>query len=578
MDPPTRFLKALYEDKPPELYLLIWTLPEKRSYWFKEISEAVRQIHALPPNTDVYFGVGLSAEDYGPNRRCKPEQVAAIPGLWADIDIAHDLHNKNKKLPRNEAEAREFLKGLRLQPQMIVHSGHGLQCYWRLKELWVFENEAERQGATEFCNGWAKQLKEEAAAAGYNFDTVHDLSRVMRVPGTNNCKDPDNIIVVELLEVEETRQFDFEKPRFEDPALPEEEKEKKEESKPKYTAGSLKLKPGAEPPHDKLMALLCNEPKFRRSWERTRKDMRDPSASGYDLSLALFTVRALWTDQEIVNLLIASRRYHSDNLKLREDYYARTIAKARQMVEKSETGDALGDLAEQARDDEQTRKERLDQLEAHLGMPIRRVLRYVSNPPFYHIVLRDNVWIPLGKIENLVEQRPFRNRVADWMPHVVKTMKPAIWNHVASNLRKLCEDVEVGEEASLKGRVRNWMRIYIDDHPPQDDLEDAIANRYPLKRGDKIAIFADSFRRWIRMAHHENIDARELASYLRSNDCVPHKLPFRRDGKSTSYAIYWVPESLFEVVGDNGEAEKMEDPLVIIEDETVEDDAEQSGK
>ena len=32
-----RFLEALFAGKPDELYLLLWTLPEKRSHWFQNI-------------------------------------------------------------------------------------------------------------------------------------------------------------------------------------------------------------------------------------------------------------------------------------------------------------------------------------------------------------------------------------------------------------------------------------------------------------------------------------------------------------------------------------------------------------
>jgi hypothetical protein len=77
--------------------------------------------------------------------------------------------------------------------------------------------------------------------------------------------------------------------------------------------------------------MLCEvEPKFKLSWERKRKDFEDQSASSYDLSLANFAAAAGWTDQEIANLMIASRRKHGDELKLRQDYYVGTIAKARQ--------------------------------------------------------------------------------------------------------------------------------------------------------------------------------------------------------------------------------------------------------
>lgn len=37
---PHEFLEQLWADKPSDLYLLIWTLQDKRSRWFQKIEEA----------------------------------------------------------------------------------------------------------------------------------------------------------------------------------------------------------------------------------------------------------------------------------------------------------------------------------------------------------------------------------------------------------------------------------------------------------------------------------------------------------------------------------------------------------
>ena len=66
------------------------------------------------------------------------------------------------------------------------------------------------------------------------------------------------------------------------------------------------------------------------SCERQRTDLPDSSASGYDQSLANFAANAGWSDQEIVNLLIAHRRTFGDDLNLNNPQkYQRTIATAR---------------------------------------------------------------------------------------------------------------------------------------------------------------------------------------------------------------------------------------------------------
>ena len=100
------------------------------------------------------------------------------------------------------------------------------------------------------------------------------------------------------------------------------------------TEGSgLVLQDDAQPSQVRLDTLLKLEPKFRATWEKRRPDLSDQSASAYDMALANAAVRADWPDQEIVNLLIAFRRTHEFDLKLRENYYALTIGKAKEPIQ-----------------------------------------------------------------------------------------------------------------------------------------------------------------------------------------------------------------------------------------------------
>jgi hypothetical protein len=69
MTDPRSFLQSLFADKPSESYILIWTLADKRSHWFRETGEAASFIEAVH-DRDVYVGAGLSPRDFGPTRRC----------------------------------------------------------------------------------------------------------------------------------------------------------------------------------------------------------------------------------------------------------------------------------------------------------------------------------------------------------------------------------------------------------------------------------------------------------------------------------------------------------------------------
>ncbi|MCP4712224.1 MAG: hypothetical protein GY869_26680, partial [Planctomycetes bacterium] len=188
------FFTALFGMQ-PQGRILVWTLPDKRSTWFTDPSAAEENALGLPDGTDVYFGVGLAPENYGPHVRCKAEDVIGIGALWMDVDFG-DGHNK--QVPPDEATAREILDKVKIPPSIIVHSGGGYHAYWLLERPWIFNDDADRSRAQALVRGWQENIRSIFEAQGYTLDVTSDLARLLRVPGTNNCKNneirPVNII------------------------------------------------------------------------------------------------------------------------------------------------------------------------------------------------------------------------------------------------------------------------------------------------------------------------------------------------------------------------------------------------
>ena len=83
---PLEFLKLLWLNKPEGQFILLWTLPEKRSRWFRELAAAAEYVSSVH-GRDVYMGVGLSKQDHGPAHRCVSDEIATISGFWADLDL-----------------------------------------------------------------------------------------------------------------------------------------------------------------------------------------------------------------------------------------------------------------------------------------------------------------------------------------------------------------------------------------------------------------------------------------------------------------------------------------------------------
>ena len=356
----------------PQGRILIWTLPDKKSRWYVHFENVTGDMR-FHEREDVYTGVGLAPKNalrLPSSKRLKEWEVAGIAAFWADIDVAHPVHKKSDRLPPSIERALEVIAKLPFQATIIVDSGHGLQLWWALEEPWLFQDDEDRELARRACQWWHRTVKEAFAAHGWTVDSTFDLARVMRLPGTWNNKDAQDRKRVEILENPGLR---YGKQQFIElipegfQATPMGVRRSRGANGSSFTQGAsgLALDPDAEPSFTRMEALLKLEPRFRATWEKHRPELSDQSPSAYDMALANHAVRANWPDQEVANLLIAFRRRHGLDLKLREDYYSRTIAKAHEPMER-EQAEEDQDVLDDPQDAEEDAPE--DQ-SAHSGGP-----------------------------------------------------------------------------------------------------------------------------------------------------------------------------------------------------------------
>jgi hypothetical protein len=192
------FLRARFAGTPADLYALVWTKKGKRSDWLTvgQLAEAENLLSPFCTTGagDVYAGVGLSLQDFGPTNRCAAEAVAGITGLWCDIDVCGPTH-KATNLPATLEDAQELARSLGLPPTLEVFSGYGLQPYWEFTSSWIFRDDADRERAADLARRFQELLRENAKARGWTLDSTHDLARVLRLPGTFNCKGDEPVSV-----------------------------------------------------------------------------------------------------------------------------------------------------------------------------------------------------------------------------------------------------------------------------------------------------------------------------------------------------------------------------------------------
>ena len=137
---------------------------------------------------DMYVGCCPLDEQPGKGRGTAAD-VAYLPALWADLDVAGPGHSPpadGLPLPPTRADALDAVATLP-PPSVVIDSGGGLQAWWLLAEPLAIDD-GNRDEVAELSAGWGRALVAAGAAKGWHVDDVSDLARILRPPGTVNRK------------------------------------------------------------------------------------------------------------------------------------------------------------------------------------------------------------------------------------------------------------------------------------------------------------------------------------------------------------------------------------------------------
>lgn len=503
------FLKTLLGDEIEEGYFLIWTAPDKKSHWFQDPEEAVQFVESADQNKHIYFGIGISPQDYGPSRRCNAKDIKALTCVGVDLDIAH--HTKSGKAYfDSKDEARQFLHSTlseQFQPTVIIDSGHGLIPLWIFNEPWELASNKEKNRAASFLRRFVYTMRYYATLRGRDIDATNDLSRIYRLPGTWNCKDKNNPVQTRIYE--ETDElfnpddFDFwlMDPPHEDPAT------RTDEQTQNYF--SLTIDETREEPQERIRILKDTDELFKETWNMTRKDMKGQSLSQFDMALANIAVKYDVPDQEIADMIITFRRKNGSTKKdiekaHRVSYLSRTIQKAKAMIGWNNADDELDAAHVQLKQHEENseipkpnKDKIIDKLQLVLGCPIERVLRYPGDKSTYEIFLNDGRRLYLGTIEHMIEQGKLRKQLADNLQIYLPRYKTDVWDKYAELLLKLVVEEETSLDATTEGQIFQFVRQYVGETQLQEDPKFAGLYKQPFKKKGHTYIFLDKFVEWL---------------------------------------------------------------------------------
>ena len=517
------FLEALFAGKQEDLFLLLWTLPEKRSRWFRDLDAAI-QCAESSCDHDLYVGVGLSGRDCGASHRCPSAEVAGIVGVWADLDLKSDAHPK-AALPATVEDAMTILPD-EFPPTFVVRTGNGAHAWWLFREPLIFESDEDRRNAGALALRWQSLLRLNAAAHGWAFDRLADLARVLRVPGTKNCKDPANPKPVAIQSQTDRRYNPSDFVEFlEAHGVPNAEEQERVTQgwKEKVADKPLSVNPNATVPEDLLNRHLAADPRFKKTWLRQREDLKDQSQSGYDLALANFGLEAGLSEQQVMDLMIHHRRIHGRPQRTRLDYFQRTISKASKRNENPAPAKSFevsveepGQPSPQTKPDSPTARALLcEQISNAIGVRVLRIVKIDGQEPTYRVEL-EATKIVFPSVDKLVGQQSFRMKMASAVDHLVPRIPPKVWDRVAQMILNALTVEDGGDEANLVGAAKLYVERYLAETPFIDAEEDhPYQTRFkPAVYEGQVAICSHDLQQHINKAWGENRAIKEVTALL----------------------------------------------------------------
>jgi hypothetical protein len=553
----------------------------------------------------VYFHVHLHAlpEGRGPYRGSNASARVAI-AVWLDIDARGPGRSKLPEvLCPTVSDALQLVEEFNsrfapLRVSLVIRSGYGIYVALRFRESYVISCQQDRQVMEALGRRFHRAFHMLACEHGWRGAVEYcDLSKVLRLPGTLNFKDaahPQPVAICAedpatftLLDLDELL------PLLETKAHIVTSHTGDARNIDAHPMAEVVLDPNANPPDHKFAGLAEFDPKFLRTWKHQRR-LKDESQSGYDLALAYLAALADWTDQEIVDLLIANRRLHGGQPKLRRDYFERTLGKARaaqanldskgspaeEESRSSAVPDSDADLGdertatsdENVTDDAQgyprtagpatndgtekppgtgtvSHRERgatvsatLEALSRSLGLRIRRVVKYRGDPASSYKIETDNGDVTLDRINDLTGQSRLRNRIADVTGRLIPLFEPEDWHPIVQMLLDAHDLDDLGADATQHGITGGWIREYLREKRVNDAPQDADSAREPFVKDETVCIYLENLRSWLQLRHGQKIEPRRLATYLRQYGAfhIP-KLDVEINGKKTSRGVWKLP-------------------------------------
>jgi hypothetical protein len=187
----TRFLLVALFAHTPGYIEHRWMFPggAMLSEFFQSVKTLLQAMFTWPVKAHHYFGVATRQDC----TNGKKENLSTLVCFHADIDYG------KSKAYKTRHEALSAIETFSLCTSAVVDTGNGFHCYWFLLEPLAVTANLIRVEAVNKGIGMAMKG-----------DPVGDASRILRIPGTWNVKDPAKPKPVTLIWCEPGRRYALE--------------------------------------------------------------------------------------------------------------------------------------------------------------------------------------------------------------------------------------------------------------------------------------------------------------------------------------------------------------------------------
>jgi len=554
---PFEFLNALWEYKPEDQYILIWTGADKRSRWFLQVAEAAA--YAASVAGDVYTGVGLAGKDYGPYNRCPSDEITAIAGIGGDFDLLSEAH-KNKALPQTIEQAVS-IHPAEMKPTFTIATGNGIQSWWLLKEPYVFDSADDRTHVARLLGRWHTMLRVNAQKHGWAYERLADLARVLRIPRTRNCKDPrkPKDVVLHSETGNRLNLGDFaDLVDYNDIPDPSAQEKAARDWRAQFAGTPLAVNVNARVPQETLDAWMdpanndaATAMRFKNTWFRQRHDLKDQSNSGYDMALIHFGLDASLPEQLIVDLIVHHRAQNGCDQKRDAGYFRRSIAKAHAAREKDAPkppivapaapaareasppppvnsappppadgpSPPLPEIARCALSPEEAEERAklllCQEISLLLGIEVVKMVCIHGKDPTFHMHTADGV-VEFDKVAKLITFRLLEDAIAGQTLRIINRFKAKEWEAFRQKLLSACIVRETTDDEQFEGGARNDILDYLTetDFIPAIEGQRIQDQKKPMILDGKITIASPDLAAYLDKTKGRKTSAKYAASML----------------------------------------------------------------